>query len=75
MTRKGNSMTDSKSWYRSKTIWGAAITLAAAVAGLLGVKIDAATGADLAAAIPDAVAGVGAVIAIIGRLDAKSTIG
>lgn len=68
-------MTDTKNWYRSKTIWGGAVALAAAIAGLFGVKIDAATGADLASAVPDAIAAVGAVIAIVGRLDAKSTIG
>ncbi|KAB0680053.1 hypothetical protein F6X38_10215 [Aureimonas leprariae] len=68
-------MMQTKEWYRSKTIWGGALALAAAVAGLFGVKVDAATGVDLASAVTDAAAAVGALVAIVGRLDAKSTIG
>lgn len=63
-----------KNWYRSKTIWGGVIALVAAVAGLFGVEVDAATGTDLTAAATDTAAAVGALIAILGRLDAKSTI-
>lgn len=75
MARKGEEMTDTKEWYRSKTIWGSAIALAAAIAGLCGVKVDAATGADLVSAVTDAAAAIGALVAIVGRLDAKSAIG
>lgn len=74
MRGKGEYMTQTKEWYRSKTIWGGALALAAALASLFGVKVDAATGADLASAVTDAAAAVGALIAIVGRLDARSAI-
>lgn len=67
-------MTESKNWYRSKTIWGGLVALGAAVAGLFGVEIDAAAGSQIASAVTDAVAAAGALIAILGRLDAKSSI-
>ncbi|GGD93351.1 hypothetical protein GCM10011390_10160 [Aureimonas endophytica] len=67
-------MLDEKTWYRSKTIWGGVVALGAALAGMFGVRIDAATGGDLAAAIPDAIAALGAVVAILGRLAADRRI-
>ncbi|WP_152045383.1 hypothetical protein [Aureimonas psammosilenae] len=68
-------MDDNKLWYESKTIWGGLVALAAAVAGLVGFNLDPQAHADLAAAIPNVVAAVGAVISILGRLDARSRIG
>lgn len=67
-------MIEEKQWYRSKTIWGGLVALAAAVAGLFGIDVDAASGDALAIALTNAAAAVGAVIAIIGRLDAVKTI-
>lgn len=63
-----------KKWYQSKTIWGGALALAGAVAGLFGIEVDAATGGTLPNAVTDVVATIGALVAILGRLDAKSAI-
>lgn len=67
-------MADEKHWYQSKTIWGGLVAFAAAMAGLFGVDIDTAAGDALALALANAAAAVGAVIAIIGRLEAVKTI-
>ena len=67
-------MADEKQWYQSKTIWGGLVAFAAALAGLFGADIDAATGDALALALAQAAAAIGAAIAIIGRLDAVKTI-
>lgn len=67
-------MADEKKWYQSKTIWGGLVALGGAVAGLFGADIDPASGNSLATALTDAAAALGAVIAILGRLDAVKTI-
>lgn len=67
-------MADAKHWYQSKTIWGGLVAFAAAVAGLFGIDVDATTSDALALAVTNAAAAVGAVIAIIGRLEAVKTI-
>jgi len=67
-------MADEKHWYQSKTIWGGLVAFAAAMAGLFGIDIDAATGDALALAMANAAAAIGAAVAIIGRLDAVKTI-
>lgn len=67
-------MNEEKAWYRSKTIWGGIVAFVAAVSGLFGIDIDQASGEALAVALTDAVAAIGAVVAIVGRLDAQTTI-
>jgi hypothetical protein len=67
-------MSESKRWYASRTIWGGVVALGAAVAGLFGIGVDASTGSQIASAVTDAAAAAGALIAILGRLDAKSVI-
>jgi hypothetical protein len=67
-------MVEVKDWYRSKTIWGGLVALVAALAGLFGIDVDGASGDALASALTDAAAAVGAVMAILGRLDARKTI-
>ena len=67
-------MADEKHWYQSKTIWGGLVAFAAALAGLFGVNIDAASVDALALALTNAAAAIGAALAIIGRLDAVKTI-
>jgi uncharacterized membrane protein len=68
-------MNDVKSFLKSKTIWGAAITVAPSVAGLFGYTI---TGADVATAndaINSIVTAVGSLLAIYGRVTARARIG
>lgn len=67
-------MQDEKHWYQSKTIWGGLVALGAALGGLFGVEIDAASNEALVAALTNAAAAIGAVVAIIGRLDAVKAI-
>lgn len=67
-------MTDEKHWYQSRTIWGGLVALGAALAGIAGIDIDAATSDALALGLANAAAAVGAVVAILGRLDAVKTI-
>ncbi|BDA83703.1 hypothetical protein Sa4125_12450 [Aureimonas sp. SA4125] len=67
-------MTEAKTWYTSKTIWGGLVALGAALAGLFGIDVDVAQGNALALALTDAAAAAGAVLAILGRLDARKTI-
>lgn len=67
-------MQDEKKWYLSKTIWGGIVALCAALAGIVGIEVDAASHEALAAALTNAAAAVGAIVAIIGRLDAVKTI-
>lgn len=68
-----------KSIFTSKTFWGALVAIASPVVGYFGVDIDAETqelvvnqGVAIATA---GMAIVGGVIAIVGRIKAKKTIG
>ncbi|KQT55275.1 MULTISPECIES: hypothetical protein [unclassified Aureimonas] len=67
-------MDDVKSWYRSKTIWGGIVALVAALGGLVGIELDAATGSELTIALSQAAAAIGAIVAIVGRLEAVKPI-
>ncbi|PWJ85316.1 hypothetical protein C7441_103172 [Pseudaminobacter salicylatoxidans] len=68
-------MTENKPWYLSRTIWAALITVAAAGAGLAGLTISDTDQALLTDSILQAVAALGGIVAIIGRLAAKNRIG
>lgn len=67
-------MDDVKRWYQSKTIWGGLVALIAALAGLVGIELDAATGSALTVALSQAAAAIGAIVAIVGRLEAVKPI-
>ena len=67
-------MTEEKPWYQSRSIWGGIVALAAAIAGLFGIPLDAATHEALTVALTSAAAAVGAVVAILGRLAAQKTL-
>ncbi len=67
-------MVEEKHWYRSKTIWGALISVGAAIAASLGISIDSGTQQDLAAAMVQLTGALGALIAIYGRLTATDVI-
>ena len=67
-------MIDDKSWYASRTIWGGIVALGGALAGLFGLTLGPAEGETLTLALTDAATAIGAVLAILGRLDATRTI-
>ena len=63
---------DSKTWLQSKTIWGALIAIAASAASLAGVEIEAGEQAEILDGIISLVAAGGGILAIIGRIAARS---
>ncbi|WP_206454871.1 hypothetical protein [Aurantimonas marina] len=67
-------MNEAKPWYQSRTVWGGLVAFGAAMAGLLGVDIDAATHEMLALSLTNGAAAIGAVVAILGRLAAQKTL-
>ena len=68
-------MEDAKPWYRSRTIWASLVTVAAALAALSGIAVSEADQALLTETILQAVTAIGGIVALIGRLVAKSRIG
>lgn len=68
-------MLDEKKWYMSKSLWGAAVMIAATVVGIIrGKSIDPAVVSDANLWIEQAIALVGAALAIYGRVTAKDTL-
>ncbi len=67
-------MEDVKKWYQSRSVWGGIVALVAAVCGLLGIQIDAATHDMLVVSLANGAAAIGAVVAIFGRLAAQKTL-
>ena len=63
---------NSKTWLQSKTIWGALIAIAASAASLAGVEIEAGEQAEILDGIISLVAAGGGILAIIGRIAARS---
>lgn len=63
-----------KEWYRSKTIWGATVALAGAVAGLFGIETSAEANEAVAAALTNLATAIGAAVAIFGRFRAREPI-
>lgn len=72
-------MNETKGFWASKTIWGNLISIAALVAGLFGIEVDAATQATIVDGTTAAYASIGVVIgqlvAIYGRIAATKKIG
>lgn len=64
-----------KPWYRSRTIWASLVTVAAALAALAGIPLAEADQAMLTETILQTVTAVGGLVALVGRLVAKSRIG
>ena len=67
-------MMEEKPWYNSKTIWGALIAVGASLSGFMGLALDPVTQSDLADALLQLVGGIGAIVAIYGRLMATDRI-
>lgn len=64
-----------KAWYQSKTVWGGLIAVGASLLQIMGLEVDAGTQAELADLVVTTVGAVGGLIAIYGRLAARSEIG
>lgn len=71
-TREEDVMNDTKHWYQSTTVWAAVVTLLATLTGLFGFPIDTQAQSALAEMLPQLVASLGATVALIGRLGARS---
>lgn len=69
------SPAEAKPWYRSRTIWASLVTVAAALAALSGIAVSEADQALLTETILQAVTAIGGIVALVGRLVAKSRIG
>lgn len=67
-------MEDSKPWYTSRTIWASIVTFAALLGGAFGLPVEDGEQQALVDALLQAAAALGALIAIIGRLAARSRI-
>ncbi|MDP3523291.1 MAG: hypothetical protein Q8S27_01840 [Hoeflea sp.] len=68
-------MTDIKPWWQSKTLWGALVTLGSAALGLAGLDMGDADREALVELLTSLGAAIGGVIAIFGRIAARSRIG
>lgn len=68
-------MNDIKPWYLSRTIWAAVVTIATALAGLFGVRVDGVDQPALVEGVLQTVAAVAGVVALFGRLSATTRIG
>lgn len=68
-------MTDTKPWYLSRTIWAALVTILTAGLSLVGVSLGDLDQSALVEALLQSVTAVAGLVALVGRLSAKSRIG
>lgn len=68
-------MNDIKPWYLSRTIWAAVVTIATALAGLFGLPVDGFDQPALVEGVLQTVAAIAGVVALFGRLSARTRIG
>lgn len=61
-----------KPWYMSRTIWASIVTVASAGAAALGIPVDPADTASLTDTILQTVAAISGLVAIFGRLAART---
>ncbi|RWX76003.1 hypothetical protein EPK99_20290 [Neorhizobium lilium] len=64
-----------KAWYKSKTVWGALIAIAASLLHGFGIDLGSDAQNQLADLAVTLAGAVGGLIAIYGRIRAESTIG
>lgn len=67
-------MTDTKPWWQSTSIWGSVVAIIAMVASFFGFTLDADAQQTVLTIITEIVGVVGAAIALIGRIRAKTTV-
>ena len=68
-------MTGTKSWYESKTVWGALVAILAAVIGFWDIDVPQADQDRAVEMIVQAIGAFGGLIALIGRFAARRAIG
>jgi hypothetical protein len=64
-----------KPWYLSRTIWASLVTVLLAAAGLAGLPVAGIDGGALTDAVVQALSAVAGIVAILGRLNARTRIG
>jgi len=67
-------MEETKVWYMSLTLWGAIVTVLAAIGGLFGIDIDADTQKQIIEYIVLGASAIGGLMAAYGRIRASKTI-
>lgn len=67
-------MDNSKTWYQSKTVWGALIAIGASLLQMSGREISVSDQNALVDAIVSLAGAAGGIFAIYGRLSARSSI-
>jgi hypothetical protein len=67
-------MDDMKQWYQSRTIWGAAVAIAASLAHAGGVNVSAGDQMQAADALVSLAGTVGGLVAIWGRVRASAKV-
>lgn len=67
-------MQEEKLWYQSLTLWGAIVTVLAAIAGIFGIDIDVNTQQEIVEYIVLGGSAVGGLMAAYGRIRAKARI-
>jgi hypothetical protein len=70
-----HEMDTTKHWWQSRTLWGAIVTLGSAALGLAGIDLGDADRDALVGLLTSLGAAIGGVIAIFGRIAARSRIG
>ncbi|MCR6498897.1 hypothetical protein MUO32_07640 [Shinella sp. CPCC 101442] len=60
-----------KPWYKSRTVWGALIAIAASLANAAGVEVTTGDEGELTDLLVAAAGTIGGVIAIYGRISAR----
>ena len=68
-------MNEVVAWYRSRTVWGALVTILASLAHFSGIDATAAEEGELADLIVAAVGALGGIVALVGRLSARRRVG
>lgn len=66
---------DTKKWWESKTVLSSLVVVLATIADMAGVQIDLADQAAIVDLVFAIITGVAGLIAIYGRITAKTTIG
>jgi hypothetical protein len=72
-TGEGEGM-DTKKWFQSKGILGGIAAVGALIGPIFGLDLGTTNVNDTAVAINDLIAAIGAIVAIYGRMTAKTTI-
>lgn len=62
-------------WCDAKTIWASLVTIATALAGMFGLPVDGLDAAALSETLLQAIAAISGLVAILGRVGARSLIG